>query len=218
MRRLAALFSFVVATPAAAVDLEADLGIASDYRDRGVSQSIAAPSASASLGAYFANGWGVSAAAYTLDQAPGGDVELNFTGSYQRSWGAIGFWTVGATYVGFQGRAGTDYGEVFANAGLDYGFAVATVSATYSPDRNDIDGGDNLYGQARLDAYWPGKPYGATATVGYDWFDRLPEKWDWSFGLFYELRSATLSVKYVDTNQSGRGRGATIVGGLKFAF
>lgn len=201
-----------------AADVGGSVKVLSDYRDRGVSQSGNDPAIQGNLEAWFDNGFAVGAWASSLKNAPGGDGEFNLYASYTHDWGAVGFWTLGAQYVTFSGEKDTGYGEVYGTLGVDYGFAVATLNMTYTPDRDDLEGGDNLYTNVRVDANWPTKPYGVSLSTGFDYFKNRADKWDWSAGVFYQFKDFTLTVDYIDTDQGGVRSGSTVVGALKLSF
>ncbi|MFZ5610138.1 MAG: TorF family putative porin [Pseudomonadota bacterium] len=224
MKRWATVLFFlalVVPSPLAA-QWYGEASVTSDYRDRGVSYSGGDVAVQGLIERGFDSGLNLGVWASTLRQAPGGDAEVNIYASYGKDMGAVGFWSLGAQYVGFVGAPGTDYGEVFAAIGVDYGLAVASLGLSYTPSRNDIKAGGDLYTQARIDAHWPGRPYGASARLGYDRLEKLTDKWDWSLGLFYRWRAATLSLDYVDSARANAQvfarRGATIVGAVKLSF
>lgn len=208
----------------AAQEWDGSLSVKSDYRDRGVSQSGKDPAIQGDVELWFENGLTFGAWASSLEKAPsGGDVEYNLYGSYSGDVGSLGYWVAGAQFVGFIDGEGANYGEVFGILGVDIGFATGSLNLTYTPDRNDLDAGDNLYTQARIDAQYPGGDFGVSLTTGFDYFSRLEDKWDWSAGVFYQWEKLTFTLDYVDTNKNnfaegGFGSGATVVGGIKFSF
>ncbi|RME65721.1 MAG: hypothetical protein D6782_05685, partial [Alphaproteobacteria bacterium] len=168
----------------AAADLSGEIGFVSDYRDRGVSQSAEAVAVQAALDLDITEAWRLSAWASSLRDNPLGDAEINLSASYAGGLGLMGFWVAGVQGALFPGGPGGDHVELYGTLGLDYGLLVPSLGVTYAPSNNDGTGA-NLYAQARVDAAWPGKPYGAIFSAGFDHFERARDKWDWSAGLFY---------------------------------
>jgi len=219
MRWFFSALILITAFPAQAQEWDGSITVVSDYRDRGVSQSDNDPALQGNVELWFENGLTFGAWASSLDNAPsGGDVEYNLYGSYSGDVGSLGYWVAGAQFVGFIDGEKATYGEIFGVLGVDIGFATGSLNLTYTPDRNDLDAGDNFYTQARIDAQYPGSDFGVSLTTGFDYFSRIEDKWDWSAGAFYQWEKLTFTVDYIDTDQSGFGRGATVVGGLKFSF
>lgn len=219
MRVLVLIFSLFMPLEVLAQDWDVNIGAVTDYRDRGVSQSDKDPAIQGSIEAWFENGLSFGVWASTIEKAPsGGDAEINLYASYSDSLGALGFWTLGAQFVSFVDGDEAKYGEIYGILGVDYGFATASLNLTYTPDRNDLDAGDNLYTQGRIDAHYPGSGFGLSLTTGFDYYQRFEDKWDWSVGAFYQWDKLTFTLDYVDTNKSGALRDAAVVAGVKFSF
>lgn len=202
----------VLAAPWAwAADLSGEVGFVTDYRDRGISQSDKDFAVQGALDLDLDDQWRLSAWASSLKDNRLGDAEINIGASYADGFGLQGFWVAGVQGVLYPGGpVGGNHAELYGSVGLDYGLAVPSLGVTYAPSNNDGTGG-SFYTQARLDANWPGKPFGASITAGFDQRQRVKDKWDWSLGLFHTAGPATFTLRYVDTDLAGRFSDATVV-------
>lgn len=213
-----AVAAMLAAPLAWAADLSGEITAVSDYRDRGVSQSDKDPAVQAALDLDLDDKWRLSAWASSLNSNPLGDAEINLGASYADGFGLQGFWVAGVQGVLYPGGpVGGNHIEFYGSAGLDYGLIIPSLGVTYAPSNNDGTGG-NLYTQARIDANWPGKPFGATITAGFDHHQRSKDRWDWSLGLFHTAGPAIFTLRYVDTGLRGRLSGTTVVFEASFGF
>lgn len=195
---------------ALAADWSGSVTALSDYRDRGVSVSAGDPAVQGVLDLDLDRHWRLSGFASSLKGDRRGDAELDFGASYGGDLGAMGFWSLGGQGVFYPGKAGGDQAEAFGAAGLDYGLLVGSLGFTYAPEN------DNLYLDARLDADWPGKPFGLSLAAGHESFRTRPDKWDWSAGVFYRFDAVTARLRYADSDRVGTG--AAVLFGLSFGF
>ncbi len=204
--------------PAAAADWSGEIALLTDYRDRGVSRTDRDPAVQAAVHADLTPAWRLSAWASSLNDDPLGDAEINLTASYAGVFGLQGFWSAGVQGVLHPGGTlGGNHVEFYGNAGLDYGLLVPSLGVTFAPS-NDDGTGSNFYGQARVDAYWPGKPFGAALSAGFEHLQRARDKWDWSIGLFHTAGPATFTLRYIDTDLPGRLSGSAAVLEVSFGF
>lgn len=212
---LAIAAATVAISPAAAqqtVDIDASLEIASDLRERGLSDSGGRAGAMAAAGAQL-GGLRADARAATLrDSTRHGGADLGVTAelSYRIEQGGWTFDAGGAArlFAGAQGKA--DYGELFATAAYLIGPAEFSAAAFYAPDQAAI-GGDNLYLRARARAGLPGTPWSLTGHVGHSSgatddpvrAARLRpggSYTDWSLGIEWTRDMLGLGLNYTDTD------------------
>lgn len=167
-RLLAAGIALAAVLPsAAAQQVDASLEIASDLRERGLSDSDGKAIAAAAIGVQV-DRLRADVRVATLRGSPrhgGADAGVTAELSYRIEQGGWTFDFGGAGRF-FAGAAGkTDYGELFAAAAYLLGPVELGASAFYAPDQAAI-GGDNLYLRARGRADLPGTPWSLTGHVG----------------------------------------------------
>ncbi|HEY0622452.1 TorF family putative porin [Sphingomonas sp.] len=209
-----ALAAVATISPAAAqsVDVDASLEIASDLRERGLSDSGGRATATAAAGLQL-GGLRADARVATLrESARHGGADLGITAelSYRVEQGGWTFDAGGAArlFDGAEGKA--DYGELFATAAYLIGPAELSAAAFYAPDQSAI-GGDNLYLRARARASLPGTPWSLTGHVGHSSgatddpvrAARLRpggSYTDWSLGAEWTLGTFGAGLTYSDTD------------------
>lgn len=213
-RFLAAAAFAVAVSPAAAqqVDVDASVEIASDLRERGLSDSGGKATLAAAIGVE-AGGLRADLRVATLrDSARHGGADTGATAelSYRLRQGGLtlDFGGAGRLFGGAAGKA--DYGELFASAAFLIGPVELGAGAFYAPDQASI-GGDNLYLRARGRADLPGTPWSLTGHVGHSSGSvddpvraaRLRPDGsytDWSLGLEWTRGKFGAGLTYSDTD------------------
>lgn len=197
----------------------ANLGLFSDYRFRGISQTNKKPALQGgfdllhSSGLYAGN-WNsnVDSAMYN-----GANLEMDFYGGYKHAFAnGLGI-DVGAIYYYYpgSGAGGTtkiDNGEIYIGA------SWGPVSAKYSYAVSDFFGAKDSKGSSYLDlgfSYDLGQGFGVVAHYGYQYLKgdaRIAEIGgsfpgpdnisDWKLGVTYTLDGWVFGLAYIDTNRS----------------
>ncbi len=236
---LSALALLASAAPAFAQD-EADagpfaitgsVGIVSDYRFRGFSQSSqnaavqGGITATTSSGFYFGT-WGSSISF-------AGSSEIDLFAGYSTKLGDAVTVDVGLLYYLYPKHGGgdTDFFEPYINLTGAIGPLTVKVGANYAWDQDALASFVNpgnasaLYLHAEPSLAIPGTPFGVNGHLGYATSDAFPggtdgKVWDWSLGATATYKMLTFGVSYVDTDEPGfiRGSDAAVVFSLTAAF
>lgn len=200
--------------------LSYNLGVASDYVFRGVSQTQEDPQVFAgvdlSAGKLYAGTW-VS----NVDFGDKTDAEVDLYAGYKPTVGAATL-DLGVIYYGYLGAPkGADYGnvEVKAAASVPAGKGSLGASVFYSPDS---------FGAAKEAVYYElsgGYPVTAKWTVsgavGRQTYEGSGDYATWNIGAAYALTDKlSLDLRYHDTDEHGFGKtyGSRAVASLKAMF
>lgn len=235
---LAMLVSSAVATPAFAQEEEASppvtvtgsVGLVSDYRFRGVSQSdegvaVQGGFTVAHESGFYAGTWGSNLAGWGTFGGPNLEVDL-FAG-YATTVGSAGV-DVGVTWYMYpDGFDNTDFFEGYAKLKGTAGPVSLTAAVYYAPKQEALGNfsntpfsrgqkEDNLYLAGDASIGIPDTPLTFNAHIGYS--EGNPglgpngtsvtptgEYWDWAVGAAFNVYGPlTLSVSYVDTDITRR--------------
>jgi uncharacterized protein (TIGR02001 family) len=208
--------------PAAArpIQLAYELGVVSDYRFRGVSQSGRKPALQAGVQANFAGGaylglWGSTIEEYASEgDTSGAKVEVDFSAGW--AFQAAGLdvdLSLGAyTYP----RAGDlSYVEAPISLSRSFGGATVTLGGAYAPRQAAI--GDKDDGYVYGSVGWQAGPVEMTVESGYEDGAFAPGgKWDWSASVRRQFGPVRAELSYVDTDQPDAP--AALVAGLTVEF
>lgn len=221
--------------PPKPVELDARLGLVSDYRLRGISQSNRRPAVQGSVGATHISGLyaRIEGSSIAGRVAPGADAQIDLIAGYETlTASGIGL-DFGLRYYLYPGGDGaTDFVEPYAAVSYTLGPATADLRVHYAPKQRALarDGRkrDNLYARAGLASAVPGTPLTARAHVGRDFggsdYNLATRYTEWGLGLSYVAGPLTFGLDYADTNRAVRtpgGRtlgGAGLVGSLRVGF
>lgn len=244
---LAILVSSAVATPAFAQEAEAtppvtvsgSVGLVSDYRFRGVSQSdenlaIQGGFTIAHEDGFYAGTWGSNLAGWGT--FGGTNMELDIFAGYATTIGSAGI-DVGVTWYMYPaGADNTDFFEGYAKLSGTAGPVELTASVFYAPKQEALGNfsntpfsrgqkQDNLYLAGDASFSIPDTPVSFSAHIGYS--DGNPglgpngtsiaptgKYWDWSLGASVNVYGPlTLGIAYVDTDIT-RAESAYLGGGF----
>lgn len=202
----------VPALAQAAIDLSANAGVVSDYRDRGLSQSDRSPALQGGLdletGPFFAGTW-VS----TIDDYEGAEAELDLYAGLQ---GTLGEFTLrgGAYAYLYPGAQDVNYVELIAQVERTFGSLTLGAELALVPRQDNVSQANRYVGLSS--AFDAGGGWGVVVRGGHEdgFYDR---KWDWELGGTYTRGPLTASLAYVDSNygaadEAGRlGQGGLVV-------
>lgn len=203
------------------IDISAELGVATDYRFRGLSLSNSNPELTASLTIEHESGLYASAWASNVALADGNadHLEVDWTAGYSTDIGSVNV-DAGAIYYSYMGNSGLNYFEFFGSVGTKVGPGEVRVGAAYAPKQDNIGGTDNTYVYISGDMPLGKGPFSVHGTFGYENGAFGAHKKDWLVGASVDLGGgATLSADYVDTAHDLTGLGGpTGVVSLKWGF
>jgi uncharacterized protein (TIGR02001 family) len=219
----AAAAALVVAGPAAAQDgpsLDFNLGVASDYVFRGVSQTDEDPQVSGgadlSVGQFYAGVWGSN-----VDFSDSTDAEFDLYGGFKPTLGAVSL-DLGVLYYGYidQPSGGDlDYFEFKAAGSIPLGPATFGAQAYYSP--NYYAGVDHAFYYEVNGAFSPTEKLSFSAALGRQEVSGSGDYTTWNVGAGYALTDhLAVDLRYHDTDEHGFGKiyGSRAVVSLKAAF
>lgn len=205
---------------AGAWEVDAEVGVHSDYRFRGISLSSKDPQATAEISVAHESGIyaGVWASNVALNDGAD-DVELDLYAGYAADMGGATL-DVGAVYYLYPGNSDFNYVELLASVAFAAGPGEITVGAAYAPSQSNIGSEDNTYFYVSGDLPIGETPLSVHGTFGIEDGAFGDNKKDWLIGASYDLGSGiTATVDYVDTARAFSPLGdATVVGRLAFAF
>lgn len=201
-------------------EVDAEIGVHSDYRFRGISLSSKDPQVTAEVSVAHESGLyaGVWASNVALNNGAD-DVELDLYAGYAADLDGISL-DAGAVYYLYPGNSGFNYVEFLASVGVPVGPGTVTLGAAYAPSQDNIGNQDNVYFYISGDMPVGETPLSVHGTFGIEDGAFGDNKRDWLIGASYDLGSGiTATVDYVDTARAFSPLGdATVVGRLAFAF
>lgn len=201
-------------------EVDAEIGVHSDYRFRGISLSSKDPQVTAEVSVSHESGLyaGVWASNVALNGGAD-DVELDLYAGYAADLGGASL-DVGAVYYLYPGNGDFNYVELLASIGVPVGPATVTFGAAYAPSQDNIGNQDNVYFYVSGDVPVGETPLSLHGNFGIEDGAFGDNKRDWLIGASYDLGSGiTATVDYVDTARAFSPLGdATVVGRLAFAF
>lgn len=205
---------------AGAWEVDAELGVHSDYRFRGISLSGKDPEVTASVTVGHESGLyaGVWASNVALNDGAD-DVEIDLSAGYAAELGAATL-DVGAVYYLYPGNGDFNYVELLASVAFAAGPGEITLGAAYAPSQANIGDEDNTYFYISGDLPIGETPLSIHGTFGIENGAFGDNKRDWLAGASYDIGSGvTATIDYVDTARAFSPLGdATVVGRLAFAF
>jgi len=229
----------LLATPALAQDktdppkdlvVSGSVGLVTDYRFRGVSQSDNDPALQGGITVTHKSG--LYAAIWSSNLAGwgtfgGANIELDLIGGYKMPIGGGGALDVGLTWYMYPGGADkTDFAEPYVKLSGTAGPLNLLAGVAYAPKQEALgnfsatpqsrgQSEDNLYLWGDANAGIPNTPVTLKAHIGYS--DGNPglgpngtsvaptgKYWDWMLGTDFVLGPVTLGAAYVDTDISRR--------------
>ncbi len=196
--------------PSGPFSLSGSIGVTSDYRFRGISQSDEKVELQSSVTLSHNSGLYVGAWGSGLPDSPRyGQYELDLYGGYATEVAPGTSLDVGATFYVYPGNrawAGpSDFVEVAGRLSHDLGPVSATAMVAYAPEQTSLGRDDNVYLNLDLAAGIPNTPLSLSASVGYT--DGAlgsaaanGHYLDWSLGARFVRGPVSLSARYVDTD------------------
>lgn len=188
-----------------ALTLSGNVGLTSDYRFRGVSQTEETVALQGGLDAELAMSESISLYAGTWgstgDKDTIGASEIDVYGGIKGASGLMS-WSFGALGYLYPDATDLDFYELNGEIGTEIGAIAAVVGVAYAPKQSNIGDEDGVYVYTNLGFEVPDTPVMLTATLGYEDNAFYNSKWDWSIGASLAYRQFTFGVAYVDTNKA----------------
>ena len=230
--------------PFAPFELSGELGVVTNYVDRGITSSDNDPAIQGglSLGLPLGEGdtgiyAGIWGSTVDFDEEGDGPVELELSAGVYGSLAETGIdWDVWAAYYLYPGARGSldyDYGELLGRLGYAVTDDLSTSAGyAFSPDYSGSTGLAHYVdvGVAYTLPLELPAPVTLEATLGRQWFESnsqtgLDDYFDWSLGVTVGLGPFDLGLRYTDTDLSrsdcfggSNACGARVVGSLVARF
>lgn len=237
---LSAIAILISATPAFAQDetgagpitISGSVGLVSDYRFRGFSQTGKDPAVQGGITVTSDTGLYAGTWASSLN-LPGSDLgsEIDLFAGYSTKVAEGVTVDAGLLYYLYPkhksvtGPIDTDFFEPYINVTGAIGPVTLKVGANYAWDQSALGKESALYLHAESSVGLPGTPLSLNGHVGYAKSDSFlggvdGKVWDWSLGATASYKMLTFGVSYVDTDEPGAisGSDAGVVFSLTASF
>jgi uncharacterized protein (TIGR02001 family) len=189
--------------------LTGNIGVVSDYRFRGVSQTQKKPALQGGVDYAHTSGFYLGAWASNIsdDLYVDGDIEVDLYGGYTGSLGGDLGYNVGGIYYVYPGSDGDPKYDTFEiYGGLTYKWLNGKLSYSLT-DFFGIDDGNGSYYLEGNANYPLMDKVTLTGHLGWQKIDDVQGDdtiADWSFGATYDLNGFLLGLTYVDTDEKLR--------------
>lgn len=186
-----------------AIEVSANVALASDYRFRGLSLSDKDIAIQGGLDLSHKSGFYVGTWASSIETFNGAETELDVYGGYVVDLGNDLALDVGFLAYLFPGGQATDYFEVYSSLSGSAGDLGWTVGGNYVWDgQSNLAGQDNIY--LYVDASYPLADSGFSIDGHFAYEDGAfgDEKLDWNLGVTTTYKGIDFGLRYVDTDQN----------------
>ena len=194
-------------------EISANVGLASEYRFRGVDLSDGNLAIQGGVDFSHVSGLYVGAWASSLDEdtVGFGSTELDVYAGFGGDLGEGLSYDIGAIYYLFPDAAtglATDYVEFYGSLGFGLGPAELTGGIAYAPDQQSLGSTDNLYLYTDIGVGIPQTPLTVTGHIGYTdgflTFTDDSKAFDWSLGVEATLVGPlSVGLSYVGVEGDG---------------
>lgn len=211
--------SLTLSTSASAQDdivTSGSVTLLTDYRFRGISLSDKKGALQGSL-EVSKSGFYVGSWASSLTEKSGANLELDYYGGYRGTVKDVDY-DVGVTVYTYPGLASSAYVEAYGYLSGTLGKTSLTTGAAYVWGQDNLGGQKNSYVILNSGTGLSKSGIALNTHLGYEDGAFADKKWDWSVGLSTPVDNFTLSVDYIDTNQSFREGGAGVIASLSASF
>lgn len=215
----AAPFAALAAEPAA-ISLDHEVGVVSDYRYRGLSLSDERSALQGGVVASVSNGLYGSVWASTIDEyGAGGDgkgatVEVDYALGWASAVAGLDV-DFAVTRYTYPGGEDVSYFEFPVTVAKSWNAWTATVGGSYAPRQKALGTEGDGYGFGRLEWSPSSGPVTLAVQAGYESGAFAPGgKWDWSVSAARQFGALTAELGFVDSDRAGN----RLVAGLKAAF
>jgi conserved hypothetical protein, proteobacterial len=204
------------------VSLSFNIGAASDYVFRGVSQTDEDPQVFGGVDAAFGSIGYAGVWASNVDFGDSTDFEFDLYAGITPTVGAVSF-DIGINYFGYADQpsgANLDYWEGKIAASVPAGPATLGAAVFYSPEFSGKTG-EAWYWEANASVPIPDSRFSVSGAIGHQTIDKAGDYTTWNLGVGFELtENIGIDVRYWDTSKHKYGDiyDSRVVAGLKFSF
>lgn len=203
--------ALIVATPAIAGPLKADLAMRSDYRNRGLSMTARRPVLQGNFTLDLPQGT-YALLAVSPFRNEGRGVEAVVGGGITRRWNGTEFSLSGSASL-YPGQWRDNLFEVGVSATRPIGPVECSVAFTYAPPQRSTGHGHNLYSAASARLPLGHGPFALRGAIGLESGALGHGKRDWAIGADVQALGVTLGADWVDSGKTAAdpmGRGALV--------
>ena len=198
----------MVRTPpgsSAFAQLAYNVGVVSEYRYRGLSQTDGDPALQGAITVAHSSGvyvgtWASNLAGYGT--YGGSNLEVDLIAGFSHDFGGV-TGDIGGIYYVYPGTTGTDYFEVYGSVSAPVGPVKAKLGANWTPSQSNASG-HNIWVYTDLALPIEGTPITLKAHGGYSdgtsFYTKGEEILDYSVGVDIAWKALTLNVSYVGTD------------------
>lgn len=206
--------------PASPFTVTGSVGVTSEYRLRGISQTDSQPALQGGLTVAHESGvyvgtWGSNLGGYGT--FGGSNVELDLIAGASKTFGAVTLDAGGVYYV-YPGTSGHDFAELYGSASGKLGPVNAKLGAYWTPEQDNI-GGHNIWVYSDLGLPIEGTPVTLKGHVGYSSgtsaYTHGKDVFDYGIGADFALGKLTLNVSYIGTDLDKTFANTAYAGGAK---
>jgi len=208
---------------AEAQEVEANVGLTTDYRFRGVSLSDETIAIQGGLDLGFESGFYVGTWASSIEPVGNSETELDLYAGFSGETGALGY-DVGIIGYFYPGAEDVAYAEVYGSLTGMIGVVETTGTIAYAPEQDNIGDDDNLYLNVSGSTDLGDTGLSLIAGLGYetgafgDPDGDGDDKIDWTLGVGWSAYGVDMSLAYIDTSEDTDGSDATAVFTIGKAF
>lgn len=207
--------------PPATWELDAEVGLHSDYRFRGISLSGKDPEVTGELSISHKSGfYGVAwVSNVDLDDGKADEAEVDLSLGWSGDAGPVNL-DVGGVYYLYPGNSDFNYFELYASAGYAIGEGEIRAGFAFAPSQDNIGNTSNRYYYVSGEMPIKDSPVTVHASFGIEDGAFADRKRDWLVGADIDIGAGfTATLDYVDTARSFTPLGkATFVARLTKAF
>jgi uncharacterized protein (TIGR02001 family) len=199
--------------------LDGFVGVATDYRDRGLSVSDRDFTAHGSIGLFHSSGFSGGMDLAGISDGLGSDVRTEFFAGYSMDNGDY-VYDFSVELDVFHGDSSRYYPEFKAAISRDFGLAFIRGGIAFAPDgRWSSPDLDSYYTFADLEIPVPTIPELTLMThIGYDARDGASDLLDWSVGLSAFVQNFEVTLAFEDSSLDRSISNGQVVLGAKFYF
>jgi len=202
-------------------EIDAEVGVATDYRFRGISLSGKDAEVTGELSISHESGFYGTAwvSNVDLDDGVGDELEIDLSAGWSKDVGPINI-DAGAVYYLYPKNGDFNYVELYASAGYAIGEGEIRVGFAYAPSQDNLGNQSNRYYYISGEMPIGKSPVSLHGRFGIEDGAFADNKKDWLIGTNIDLGGGfSATFDYVDTSHAFTPLGnSTLVGRVAFSF